>query len=543
MATVNATDVIDGDKNQHEINNSLEFKKCTLEDKSLSQMIPLFSKVGFNTEETITDQVVSTSNHHFKSNGHTLTQTTERKSNLIGNYDQNNITIEGFQFIQDKTAPISGGTANDHQMTKSYGGKFFRLINNRYEGQFAISFAYGSASLPDRAGKFGLAAFNEASDLQGMFIETIGSQYNRILGNALDSVTHGQQHGIRLSGYDKDGNPAESTHAPNWGQVGSVNVFKNISNGISAQNSSKYANLSAMHFTEVDSCVHSTLGTVPANDPAMHRFDFTANKAKKLASLQYLNHSKLGFHVDGADFTSVGLEELSGRTGTGFNHYEGMIRNSAATAMTSRYSHNLFNLQVDVSSGDGAIIAGNYGGGTIIANACNTGVNITGSYNNIQVVSTSNLFASLAVGGNNNIINLQADGNVTVAGSNNIITGRIGGNLTVSGSDNKFVGEVVGTVTRGSGTGNKFVDLKGWGDTVVLSEKITSSNGRVSVTVAKHVSAQIRNIYATIPSNPNGYTSKIISISADTVIFEFRDSAGALLNAQPVTFNYTYNCA
>jgi hypothetical protein len=63
--------------------------------------------------------------------------------------------------------------------------------------------------------KFGLAAFNEASGLQVMFIEPVGSQYNRVIGNALDSVTRVQQHGIRLSGYDKDGNPAESTHAPN----------------------------------------------------------------------------------------------------------------------------------------------------------------------------------------------------------------------------------------------------------------------------------------------------------------------------------------
>jgi hypothetical protein len=43
-----------------------------------------------------------------------------------------------------------------------------------------------------------------------------------------------------------------------------------------------------MYFTEVDSCVHATLGIVPVNDPAMHRIDFTANKAKKLANLQYL---------------------------------------------------------------------------------------------------------------------------------------------------------------------------------------------------------------------------------------------------------------
>ena len=527
---------------QQEINDGLEFKKSSLENKTIAQML-VFNNVDFDKDEAITTQVSSPSNRHFKSNRHTLTQTAQRTSSLVGGYDKDNITIEGFNFIQDKTSAISGGTANDHQMSKFYGGKYNRLIGNKYDGQFAISFAYGSASLPDRTGQFGLAAFNEATDLQGMFIETIGSQYNRIIGNALDSVTKGQQHGIRLSGYDKINNPSESTHAPNFGQVGVANVFRRIANGVSAQNSSKYSNLSAMHFTDVDACIHASLGTVPLNDPSMHRFDFTAHNVRKLANLQYLNHTKLGFHVDGSSFTSVGIDELTGRTGTGFNHYEGMIRNSAATAMTNRYSHNLYNLQIDTSNADGAVIAGNYGGGTIIANACNTCVSVTGNYNNLTVVATGGVFNALAVGGVGNVINIQTDGNAAVSGNGNTIIGRIGGNLTVTGSDNKFIGEVVGTVSRGSGTGNKYSDLKGWSDTIVMPAITTTGGGRITLTVAKHASAQIRNIFATIPLNANGWTSKVISISGAAVIFDFYDAAGALLNAQPVTFNYTYACS
>ena len=531
-----------GGVTQQAINDSLEFKKSSLENKTIAQML-VFNNVDFDKDEAITTQVSSPSNRHFKSNGHTLTQTAQRTSNLVGGYDKDNITIEGFNFIQDKTSAISGGIANDHQMSKFYGGKYNRLIGNKYDGQFAISFAYGSASLPDRTGQFGLAAFNEATDLQGMFIETIGSQYNRIIGNALDSVTKGQQHGIRLSGYDKINNPSESTHAPNFGQVGVANVFRRIANGVSAQNSSKYSNLSAMHFTDVDACIHASLGTVPLNDPSMHRFDFTAHNVRKLANLQYLNHTKLGFHVDGSSFTSVGIDELTGRTGTGFNHYEGMIRNSAATAMTNRYSHNLYNLQIDTSNADGAVIAGNYGGGTIIANACNTCVSVLGNYNNLTVVATGGVFNALAVGGVGNVINIQTDGNAAVSGNGNTIIGRIGGNLTVTGSDNKFIGEVVGTVSRGSGTGNKYSDLKGWSDTIVMPAITTTAGGRITLTVAKHASAQIRNIFATIPLNANGWTSKVISISGAAVIFEFYNAAGALLNAQPVTFNYAYVCS
>ncbi len=531
-----------GGVTQQAINDSLEFKKSSLENKTIAQML-VFNNVDFDKDEAITTQVSSPSNRHFKSNRHTLTQTAQRTSSLVGGYDKDNITIEGFNFIQDKTSAVSGGTANDHQMSKFYGGKYNRLIGNKYDGQFAISFAYGSASLPDRTGQFGLAAFNEATDLQGMFIETIGSQYNRIIGNALDSVTKGQQHGIRLSGYDKINNPSESTHAPNFGQVGVANVFRRIASGVSAQNSSKYSNLSAMHFTDVDACIHASLGTVPLNDPSMHRFDFTAHNVRKLANLQYLNHTKLGFHVDGSSFTSVGIDELTGRTGTGFNHYEGMIRNSAATAMINRYSHNLYNLQIDTSNADGAVISGNYGGGTIIANACNTCVSVFGNYNNLTVVATGGVFNALSVGGVGNVINIQTDGNAAVSGNGNTIIGRIGGNLTVTGSDNKFIGEVVGTVSRGSGTGNKYSDLKGWSDTIVMPAITTTGGGRITLTVAKHASAQIRNIFATIPLNTNGWTSKVISISGAAVIFEFYDAAGALLNTQPVTFNYAYVCA
>ena len=531
-----------GGVTQQAINDSLEFKKSSLENKTIAQML-VFNNVDFDKDEAITTQVSSPSNRHFKSNRHTLTQTAQRTSNLVGGYDKDNITIEGFNFIQDKTSAISGGTTNDHQMSKFYGGKYNRLIGNKYDGQFAISFAYGSASLPDRTGQFGLAAFNEATDLQGMFIETIGSQYNRIIGNALDSVTKGQQHGIRLSGYDKINNPSESTHAPNFGQVGVANVFRKIASGVSAQNSSKYSNLSAMHFTDVDACIHASLGTVPLNDPSMHRFDFTAHNVRKLANLQYLNHTKLGFHVDGSSFTSVGIDELTGRTGTGFNHYEGMIRNSAATAMINRYSHNLYNLQIDTSNADGAVISGNYGGGTIIANACNTCVSVFGNYNNLTVVATGGVFNALSVGGVGNVINIQTDGNAAVSGNGNTIIGRIGGNLTVTGSDNKFIGEVVGTVSRGSGTGNKYSDLKGWSDTIVMPAITTTGGGRITLTVAKHASAQIRNIFATIPLNTDGWTSKVISISGAAVIFEFYDAAGALLNTKPVTFNYAYVCA
>ncbi|WP_446089704.1 hypothetical protein [Acinetobacter sp. 1124_18A] len=44
--------------------------------------------------------------------------TTQGKSNIIADYNQNNVSIDGFHFIQDKTLPIGGGVLNDHHMIR-----------------------------------------------------------------------------------------------------------------------------------------------------------------------------------------------------------------------------------------------------------------------------------------------------------------------------------------------------------------------------------------------------------------------------------------
>ncbi len=256
-------------------------------------------------------------------------------------------------------------------------------------------------------------------------------------------------------------------------------------------------------------------GTVVGNNPTMNHFNVIAEKVGQALVNQGGNHNDFEFLVDGSLFSDQGIQELTGYTGKGFNRYSGIIKNSNKTGAQFRYSHNLYNLQVSSAVGNGVNINGTYGNGSITVNgATGTGVSLAGNCNNLQVVATECLNA-LAVSGTGNTVNIQTDGNVQISGSDNTIIGRIGGNLTVTGDNNKFIGEVVGTVTRTGTTGNDFAGLKGWTGTIVLSEQTTDGAGRVTIAVPKHASAQIRTIFATIPTNTNEYELKVISISGE----------------------------
>lgn len=546
-----ASQIFDNNGNSiQEVEDSDAFKKTSLEGKTLKEMVPLFSRINMNENEIITtDPVESTSNKHYISDGFTLNQTTQMKSNIISDWDQDNVSIHGFDLIQDKTAPVSGGTANDHHMIRFYGGYRCEAIGNKLNGQYGISFAYRSNAFSNRRGMFGLAAFNISTDIQGMGIENGGSSFNVIVGNRIESSSKGAQMAQRFTAYNSVNDPTQ-INALTDGVCSAANVYRNFVSGFSFQNATKLSCSSAIHFEEMDSAINSTRGQsaisgdfIPANDAKLHNIQFTSGNCKKIIANLAINHSKFDFTANGSQLTSAGIEELTGRTGTGFNQYSGIIDNATSAGALFRYSHNLYNLQIDTSTGDGAVISGNYGGGTIIANACNTGVSITGSFNNLKVVSTNNVFTGLAVSGASNVVEIQTDGNVSISGNGNTIIGRIGGNLTVTGSDNKFIGEVVGTVSRGSGTGNKYSDLKGWSDTIAMPATTTTGGGRITLTVAKHASAQIRNIIVTIPSNTSLWTWKVVSISGSSVVLEFYDSTGAVLNAQSVTFNYSYFCS
>ncbi|HHP6582571.1 phage tail fiber protein [Acinetobacter baumannii] len=533
-----------GDKTQKQINEEQnERKSVKLWATSLVDALSKYNSVDFDEDEIINAPVVLTSGKSITSNSHELNQTSPTTIAIESDYSAADTIISGLHIVQDKTGPISGGTNNNHASIKYRGGLRNIIRDVVINGQLGISFGMGEIGSSDRRSKYNTAE-NIVMLNTHMGVEHIGSSYNHTRNIVIAPTEFkGIFHGIRLPGYDKIENPAETAHAPCHGNTGSDYFIKNMTNGISAQNSAKYNSYDRIFVTETDRAVQILQGTVIGNNPTLNHFNVIAEKVGQAIVNQSGNHNDFEILIDGGAFTDQGIQELTGYAGKGFNRYSGIIKNSAKTAAQFRYSHNLYGLQVSKATGNGANVNGNYGGGLIIVDgATGTGVALAGNYNNMQVVATECLNA-LVVSGSGNTVNIQTDGNVQISGSGNTIIGRIGGNLTVTGNENKFIGEVVGTVTRTGTTGNDFTGLKGWSDNIVLSKQTTDMAGRVTVAVPKHTSAQIRNIYATIPTNTSEWSLKVISISGANVIFELQNNTGNAVPSTAVAFNYTYSCS
>lgn len=406
---------------------------------TLAASLTKYNTVDLDQNETTATPVRPTSDQKITSNGYKLEQTTQRTTTVETVFGASNVIVDGLTLKQDKTAPIEGGRDDDNAMFTVHGGKNNQAVNNILDGQYGVSFSYGSVNAATRSSLGNLAAFNVGLDIQGMFIENIGAKYTRIIGNFLDSETKGTYHGIRLAGFDTTNTPTEIL-APCHGVVASANVFRNITNGVSAQNSSKFANLSAMHMNNVDHAIHSTEATSLGNTASLHRFDFTANEVKqKVIFNRNLNHSKFGFAADCSDNASYAIEETSGYTGLGFNYYEGILRNSPSNATLFRYSHNLYDLQIDAAgAGTAATISGQYGSGNITVNNAANGVLIPANFSNLNVTATNCSSYGFGSSGSYNNINLQTDSPVTISGSGNTLNGRAGGKVTVSGKSNNL---------------------------------------------------------------------------------------------------------
>lgn len=529
---------------QREINeNQNDRKSVKLWATSLVDALSKYNSVDFDEDEDISAPVALVSGRNITSNNYELNQASPTTIVIESDYSAADTIVSGLHIVQDKTGPISGGTNNNHASIK-YRGALRNIVKNIViDGQLGISFGTGQASSEDRR-----SMYNSAENIvmlnTHMGVEHIGASYN-YTRNIVIAPTEfkGIFHGIRLTGYDKIENPSETAHAPCHGNSGSDYFIKNMTNGISVQNSAKYNSFDRVFVTECDRAVQIVQGTVTGNNPTMNYINSIGEKVQQAIVNQGGNHNDFKIMFDGGAFTDQGIQELTGYSGKGFNRYRGIIKNSAKTGAQFRYSHNLYALQVSSANGNGVNINGSYGGGSLIINGANgTGVSLAGNYNNLQVVATECITA-LAVSGTGNIINLQTDGNVLVSGTGNTIIGRIGGNLTVTSNDNKFIGEVVGTVTRTGTTGVDFTGLKGWSGNVVLPEQTTDGAGRITVAVPKHTSAQIRIASATIPTNTSEWSLKVISISGGNVMFELQDNSGNAVPSTAVAFNYTYSCS
>ncbi|MBF6687439.1 hypothetical protein HN258_04960 [Acinetobacter baumannii] len=538
-----ASFVVDGDKTQKQINEEQnERKSVKLWSSGLADALGKFDAVDFDKDETVSAPVLLVSGQIVNSNGHELNQVTPTTIVLEGQYGASDIVIDGLSIQQDKSGVVSGGTNNNHAAIKIRGGLRNKIKNLVLDSQLGISLGMGEAGAADRR-----SMFNVIRDIvfknTNIGVEHIGASYNQSMNIVVDPQDKGSFMGDRGTGYDKIENPDEIAHAPCHANNGVNWIIRNMATGISSQNSSKFESKINYFISGCDRAIQIIKGTVQGNNPTLNNYQIISEKCKQLIVNDGGNHNIFRFIADGSAFTDQGIQEIAGFLGKGFNQYLGTIKNSAKTAAQLRYSHNLYGLQVSKATGNGANVNGNYGGGLIIVDgATGTGVALAGNYNNLQVVATECLNA-LVVSGSGNTVNIQTDGNVQLSGSGNTIIGRIGGSLTVTGNDNKFIGEVAGTVTRTGTTGNDFTGLKGWSGNIVLSEQTTDGSGRVTVAVPKHTSAQIRNIYATIPTNTSEWSLKVISISGGNVMFELQDNSGNAVPSTAVAFNYTYSCS
>jgi len=505
-------------------------KSVSLWGGSVVSTLDNFDAVNLDKDEILTAPVLLQSGKQLTSNRSTLNQTTPTTIVIESGYSVADTIISGLYVIQDKTGPISGGTNNNHASIKYQGGLRNILRDIKIDGQLGVSFGTGAIGSPDRR-----SMYNSAENITmlntHMGIEHIGASYNHTR-NIVVAPTEfkGIFHGIRLTGYDQIENPSETAHAPCHGNTGSDYFIKNMSNGISAQNSAKYNSYDRVFVTECDRAVQILQGTVVGNNPTMNHFDVIGEKVGQAIVNQGGNHNDFELLIDGSAFTDQGIQELTGYSGKGFNRYRGIIKNSTKTGAQFRYSHNLYALQVSSANGNGVNINGSFGNGALTVNGANgAGVSLAGNYNSLQIVATECITA-LSVSGAGNTLNIVTDGNVIINGDNNVITGYIGGTLSGSGVGNRVVGEVIGSVAL-SGLNNNLKQIKGFSGNEQQSIT-TNASGAITVTLSnRNASASVRYCSVEILNNTDDLRAVIKSISGANVAIKLVSKTGADLTA------------
>ena len=426
----------------------------------------------------------------------------------------------GMRFSQDQSAPIGGGTTNNHAMLKWEGGQYNRSLFNTFTaGQYGISFTFGAASLADRRHKFGQAIGNTFDDIQGMSIENIGASYSALVGNVGDAGGS-VHHAIRLSGYRSAG--GDSTDAECKGVVGSANAFLGTARGLAAQNASSLWNLQANYFEDCDYAVQMFTATSPGNYPQLGAVGFTASNVGRAIYGVGFGYCTFDFTAEGSASTGAFVEETADVSALGHNRYRGTIKNTATghNATMLRYSHNVVDLIVDGAGSNGVFIAGNYNTGqVVVSNAASAGVAISGSNNLIRCVVTGSGSNAVSISGNNNVVEIVTDGNVSVTGTGNQIKGRIAGTIA-------------------KGTGNDYAGVQGFlasGDLTTT----TNASGEITFTPALHASATATGISAIVQNFTTEYRVRLKSFTGGVGTLVITNPAGTAVASTSIQVRWS----
>lgn len=476
---------------------------------------------------TLTEQTLLSSNQNIRSQGGNIEQITPAQPSLLG-LDTVFTSVDSVKFKQDNTTPIGGGTENNHFQLKYNGGRFNTSLSNDYQGQYALSFGYGSISLPTRRHEFGIAIGNTFHDLQSMAIQNLGASYTTMVGNVGDATdsrgvgTVASQHAVRMSGYSLAA--GDTIEAPCVGVVAAGNAFKGFARGYGIQNASSLWSVSSQYIENSDYAVQLFVGSALSSRPKLGQMSFTASNVKHAIGGEGYNHCSFDFIADAsnAEPNDSFINEFAVTEAAGSNRYSGIIKDYIGTkpVVLVRYDYTRLDLTITNSSASGVLISANNCVGDLIINTTGGfGISITGNNNNIRVI----------------VSNATTDA-VAISGSGNTVDVVTSGKLNMTGSDNVIRGKVVGTVTN-SGTNNNLSGLAGFSDSGFVSAT-TSATGEVVITVKAHASSPVLGFMAIVQDFTNNYSCRVKSKSGNNFTIVVFDSAGAPVANKAVGIRY-----
>ncbi len=343
------------------------------------------------------------------------------------------------EFKQSNDPGLAPGEANDHSCLKFSGSRGARGGNLKFtDPDLCLSVGFGPVAMADRASKDCNINNVLGTGVRGMGLEVFGSQSGHFLGHTYhgDNGSGGRAmfHGLRLVAFD---------FAPNEDNEISVTA-SNFANGLSVQRNSRNNKVSV----HADNCgyaadVFGALQGVPlAEVSSQNDFSITARNCDKVLR-DGASYNTFRVHAKTCE-GGIEQSENGGTTGLSVgSHYEGSLEDIAGRLAWLRGDENTFDLVLSgrntTDATFGLLLSGNRNVGRAIIRTCGVGFLVSGSGNCLTLVSKDCTSAG-QITGNNNVVFVNTDGNISITGNNNTVLGYVGGTITNGGTGNDVLG-------------------------------------------------------------------------------------------------------
>ncbi|MFE4430828.1 hypothetical protein ACFRH9_28300 [Peribacillus butanolivorans] len=435
--------------------------------------------------------------------------------------------VSRFIFSQPASSDPSGtGTANNHFSLTFSGAINSKSIFNTFKNAaLGVSFGTGESTLPDRQGKYNLAAFNFFDGIEKMAIQNIGNAYNRIIGNVINGKG-ANSHGVRITGYTLG---ADGLETPAKGNVVVGNIVSGTAVGYGLQKTAKFNSISASHSKDITtSLIQLEVPGVVENIVEFNNFDgVTFENVEKVIeskSGQFNNFNIVGKGVNNQAIIEYASDAALGIKG--HNHYSGIIKDVYDRAVDLRYPNNRLDLDLSniltKGSGIGVVLSTNchFTTGRIKIDGCQgSGVQIYSNNNTLELSITNCTGTALYVVGTGNDIRINTDGNIIIGGTGNKVHGYVGGTVTIEAT--------------GAGT-HDIAGLNGFSFRTRMINATTDASGYV------FVDHNLKTTKVAAFVNHLGTTSTIAKISGVTstqIQVLFKNTDGTTYVNQTVSFS------